>query len=212
MNIHMHYQRTAAFAFLRTKRETLNVQRKERKKRMLEDIKLVPWIMSLIQSKGRLKLWWCTGPQFKWSHIQLKWTGFKPKACDEPQTTDHSWHTYTHTQMCGTGKKRLVFISADMRKAGNTETSHWSMGQESEALKVKGLLSSGKNSLVCKLVWNSINSLASVLFSGQKLKQPCSASVKMWEFLSSRVKEVLRVSLRMSIFFWEQPREAKFIT
>ncbi len=92
----------------------------KRTKRMLEDIKLVPWIMSLIQSKGRLKLWWCTGPQFKWSHMQLKWTGFKPKACDEPQTTDHSWHT----QMCGTEKKRLVFISADMRKAGDTATSH----------------------------------------------------------------------------------------
>lgn len=122
MNIHMHCQRAAAFPCLRSERERLNVQRKERKKRMLEDIKLVPWIMSLIQSKGRLKLWWCTGLQFKWSHMQLKWTGFKPKACDEPQTTDHSWHT--HTEMCGIGKMRLVFISADMRNAGDTETSH----------------------------------------------------------------------------------------
>lgn len=99
MNIHMHCQRAAAFPCLCSERETLNVQRKERKKGMLEDIKLVAWIMSLIQSKGRLKLWWCTGPQFKWSHMQLKWTGFKPKACDEPQTTDHSWHTHTHTDV-----------------------------------------------------------------------------------------------------------------
>lgn len=175
-------------AFSLSERDSTSQQRKERKKRMLEDIKLVPWIMSLIQSKGRLKLWWCTGPQFKWSHIQLKWTGFKPKACDEPQTTDHSWHTYTHTQMCGTGKKRLVFISADMRKAGNTETSHWSMGQESEALNVKkrACCFQGKISLFAKcdwaLKWHKQFSICTLLWK-QKLKQPRSASAKMWEFL-----------------------------
>lgn len=54
------------------------------------------------------------------------------------------------------------------------------MGQESEASKVKkeACCLRGKMRLSFE-----INSLASVLYSGKNLKQPRSASAKMWEFL-----------------------------
>lgn len=143
MNIHMHCQRAAAFPCLRSERETLNVLRKERKKGMLEDIKLVPWIMSLIQSKGRLKLWWCTGPQFKWSHMQLKWTGFKPKASDEPQTTDHSWHTCRCVALKGWG----WFSSAQTWEKLKTQrclTEVWVKNQRHQKLRKRLVVFGGK--------------------------------------------------------------------
>lgn len=153
MNIHMHCQRAAAFPSLRSERERLDVQRKERKKRMLEDIKLVPWIMSLIQSKGRLKLWWCTGPQFKWSHMQLKWTGFEPKACDEPQSTDHSWHTHTDVWHL---EKRGWFSSAQTWEKLQTKrrpAEVWVKNQTASKVKKAACCLRGKMCLFAKCGW-----------------------------------------------------------
>jgi len=93
--------------------------------------------------------------------------------------TANYWPLLTHMQMCGTERMRLVFI---MRKTRDTETSRWRMGQESEASKVKKESCCLQGENVTEL-WNKINTLASVLYSGKNLKQPCSESAKMWEFL-----------------------------